>query len=135
MLDTNICIYALKAHPPHLIAKLGSFSIGDLVMSTITLAELRAGVERNPATAAVNDAALDRLARRIAPVDFDAAAAEAFGRLQTGAPRKRGAYDRLIAAHALSLGVTVVTNNEADFEGVPGLKLENWAKGQGSGRD
>ncbi len=65
---------------------------------------------------------------RIAPVDLDTAAAETFGRLQASAPRKRGAFDRLIAAHAISLGAPRVTNNEADFESMEGLAVENWAR-------
>jgi tRNA(fMet)-specific endonuclease VapC len=85
------------------------------------------GVERHAAKA-VAAAALVRLTQRIEPVDFGTAAAEAFGRLQAYAPRKRGAFDRLIAAHAISLGLPVVTNNEADFEGIPGLRVENWAR-------
>jgi tRNA(fMet)-specific endonuclease VapC len=125
MLDTNICIYAIDARPQGLIAKLATFGVGDLVMSAITLAELRVGVERHAAKTAAAEA-LSRLTQRIEPVEFGPAAAEAFGRLQAFASHKRGAFDRLIAAHAISLGIPVVTNDAADFEGLPGLTVENW---------
>ena len=60
---------------------------------------------------------------------FDAAAARAFGRIQAVAPSGRGgAYDRQIAAHAVSLGVTLVTNNEQDFHGIPDVVVENWTR-------
>ena len=58
---------------------------------------------------------------------FDEAAARAFGHIQAAAPSRRGAYDRQIAAHAISLSVVLVTNNEKDFEGIPGVVVENWS--------
>ena len=57
---------------------------------------------------------------------FDAAAARTFGRIQAAAPSRRNAYDRQIAAHAISLGLVVITNNEKDFSGIPGIAIENW---------
>ena len=61
-------------------------------------------------------------------VSFVEAAARAFGQVQSEALARRGAYDRQIAAHAISLGLTVVTNNEQDFEGISSLDTENWTK-------
>lgn len=64
----------------------------------------------------------------VLPVPFDEAAARVFGRIQSIALPKRGAFDLQIAAHALSLGVGIVTNNERDFAGVPELVVENWTR-------
>lgn len=126
MLDTNICIYAIKGGNTYLDRRLDQCETGDLVMSAITLGELEAGFakSRTPDVARQKAAAVFQA---IGVVPFDEAAARAFGQVQAAAPAKRGAYDRQIAAHALSLGLPVVTNNERDFEGIPGLSVENWA--------
>lgn len=130
MLDTNICIYAAQGGNPALLAKLETFFVGDLVMSAITLAELQAGVHRDPARHSERQAALAELVQAIEPVAFDDRAAAAFGRLQAAQPdRRRGAFDRLIAAHALSLSLPLVTNTVRDFTGIEGLAIENWATG------
>jgi tRNA(fMet)-specific endonuclease VapC len=130
MLDTNICIYAARGEDERLLAKLETFFAGDLVMSTITLAELEAGVRRDPALCRQRQQALADLALSIQPVPFDARAAACFGAVQAAAEdRKRGAFDRLIAAHAISLDIPLVTNDTRDFHGIPSLKLENWASG------
>ena len=65
---------------------------------------------------------LDAFAAEIPVLAFDQAA----GRAYAGLPFKRGRFDRLIGAHALSRGLTLVTNNERDFADIPGLKIENW---------
>ena len=71
--------------------------------------------------------ALHLLAREIQVLPFDEAAAERYGVMRAAVPdRRRDAFDRLIAAHAASLGLTLVTNNEADFYDYPGLVVENW---------
>ena len=128
MLDTNICIYAAHGRDEALLARLESFLVGDLVMSAITLAELEAGVRRDPALSHGRALALAELVRYVEPVPFDARAAASFGRLQAGSEnRRRGAFDRLIAVHAISIGAPLVTNTERDFRDVPGLKIENWA--------
>ena len=125
MLDTNICIYALKGGDAALDARLAACETGDLVMSMITLGELEIGFAKSGDVAGARAAAAEILAD-VPALDFDKAAARAFGELQAAAPSKRGAYDRLIAAHAFSLELTVVTNNEQDFENLPGLMIENW---------
>ena len=130
MLDTNICIYAARGEDERLLAKLETFFAGDLVMSAITLAELEAGVRRDPALVRQRQQALADLALAIQPVPFDARAAACFGAVQAAAEdRKRGAFDRLIAAHAISLDIPLVTNDTRDFRDIPSLKLENWASG------
>ncbi|WP_296749777.1 type II toxin-antitoxin system VapC family toxin [Thiobacillus sp.] len=127
MLDTNICIYLMKAHPPEVLARLLHLDHGDVVMSIITYAELRVGLEGLGSTRAQNERALHLLTSDIPVLPFDEAVAERYG-VQRAAvrDRRRDALDRLIAAHAASLGLTLVTNNEADFRDYPGLVVENW---------
>lgn len=126
LLDTNICIFAMK----------GRGGLGDrferegdgLAISSVTLAELAYGVEKSAAPAR-NAAALAAFAARLAALDFDAAAAEAYGRLRARLERGGrviGPYDMMIAAHALSRGLAVVTNNRREFDRVEGLAVEDW---------
>ena len=127
MLDTNSCIYLMKAHLPEVLARLVQLDHGDFVMSITTYAELRVGLEGLGSTRAQNERALHLLTSDIPVLPFDEAAAERYG-VQRAAvrDRRRDAFDRLIAAHAASLGLTLVTNNEADFRDYPGLVVENW---------
>jgi len=127
MLDTNICVYLMKAHPPEVLARLLQLDHGDVVMSIITYAELRVGLEGLGSTRAQNERALQLLTSDIPVLPFDEAAAERYG-VQRAAvrDRRRDVLDRLIAAHAASLGLTLITNNEADFRDYPGLIVENW---------
>ena len=125
MLDTNICVYAILGGHEHLDRRLGECNTGELVMSAITLGELEAGFAASGEADAARGEASGIFAS-VAVMPFDALAARAFGRVQAASPRRRGAYDRQIAAHAIALGVTLVTNNERDFDGIPGLVVENW---------
>ncbi|WP_343888010.1 type II toxin-antitoxin system VapC family toxin [Sphingomonas oligophenolica] len=120
MLDSDICIYLLKGASEKLSAKVADQAARSVVISAVTLAEVGLGYG-----AEVNDAPemLD-FRRNIPVVDFDEVAAGIYATL----PFKRGRFDRLIAAHALALGLTLVTNNERDFADIPGLKLENWTR-------
>ena len=133
MLDTNICIYLAKRHPPEVRAKFATLSLGDAVMSALTLGEMLHGIERRPATYATNMRVLDALRERVRVVEFGAEAAGAYARVAAKLPRsERNAVDRLIASHALSLDVILVTNNERDFSGfmaASGLRVENWVAG------
>lgn len=128
MLDTNICIYLIKQQPPTVLERFRAHPVGDIGISSITVAELAYGVSksRHPAK---NRLALEQF---LVPLDmgaFDQDAALSYGRLraqleQMGCPI--GSMDLLIAAHALSLGVRLVTNNLREFHRVPGLRVENW---------
>lgn len=130
MLDTNICIYLIKNHPPQVLRRLQALNQGDAVMSVVTYAELRAGLEIQSTQRAQDEHALLALVSRIPVLPFAVADAERFGVLRAAVrDRSRNAMDRLIAAHAVSTGVTLVTNNEADFKDYPGLVVENWALG------
>lgn len=128
-LDTNICIYIIKNHPPHVLNRLTALAQGSAVMSVVTYAELRAGLEIQSAHRAQDEQVLARLIDRIPALPFTQSDAESDGVLRCAVrDRSRNSMDRLNAAHALSTGVTLVTNNEADFKGYPGLVVENWAQ-------
>lgn len=126
MLDTNMCIYLMKHQPVEVAQRFAQCHVGDVVMSAVSYAELTFGA----AACADPDrehAALSALVEDIPVAAFDAAAGAAYGpvRLATRDSRKDH-LDKLIAAHAISLGVILVTNNRRDFERYPGLRLENW---------
>lgn len=119
LLDSNIIILIAEALNERLRQRLGSAYEDDLVTSSIVYAEVLHGSVRGKPPPF---AQLERLATRIPVLPFDYAASRAYATL----PFRRASYDRLIAAHALSLELTLVTANEEDFGDVPGLKIENW---------
>jgi tRNA(fMet)-specific endonuclease VapC len=127
MLDTNICIYLIKNHPPEVAARFADCYDGEVVMSAITYAELEYGAACSGEREEQNRTALAVLTEDIPVAPFDTVAARAYGPVRPATQkRRRDALDKLIAAHALGLGVTLVTNNIADFRDYPGLQLENW---------
>ncbi|MEO7399758.1 MAG: type II toxin-antitoxin system VapC family toxin [Polaromonas sp.] len=129
MLDTNICIYLMKHQPPEVADRFAECFVGDVAISAITLAELEYGVVCSGTAEVQNRLALDGLLEDIVAVPFEGQAAKAYGPVrQATRERKRDALDKLIAAHAIALDATLVTNNEADFAGYPGLRVENWVK-------
>jgi tRNA(fMet)-specific endonuclease VapC len=127
MLDTNICIYLMKHQPPQVRERFAECFVGDVVISAITLAELEFGVACSGESLPRNRAALDSLLEDILVESFDGQAARTYGPLRAAnRERNKDALDKLIASHALALDVTLVTNNEADFRGYAGLRIENW---------
>ena len=127
MLDTNICIYLMKHQPPQVRERFAECFVGDVVISAITLAELEFGVACSGESQSKNRAALDSLLEDILVESFEGQAARTYGPLRAAnRERNKDALDKLIAAHALALGVTLVTNNELDFRGYAGLRIENW---------
>lgn len=129
MLDTNICIYIIKNHPPQVLHRLETLMQGSVVMSVVTYAELRAGLEMQSAHREQDERVLALLISRIPVLPFTEADAKSFGVLRAAVrDRSRDTMDRLIAAHAVSVGVILVTHNEADFKDYPGLKIENWTQ-------
>lgn len=129
LLDTNICIYLMHEEPPAVIRRFAALRVGDVGMSVITLAELRYGVESRGADRKRHERALNALLTEIPAVPFDVRAAATYGVIRAAVrDRKRDALDRLIAAHAISAGLILVTNNVVDFEAYPGLILENWVE-------
>ena len=129
MLDTNMCIYLMKNQPEQVARRFATCCIGDVLMSAITFAELEFGVAMS-ANQTQERHNLASLIEDIPVAAFDAAAARAYGPIrQATRERKRGQLDKMIAAHAVSLDVVLVTNNERDFSSYPGLKIENWLGG------
>lgn len=128
MLDTNICIYAIKHKPEKVIERLQEHDPSDICISSITYAELYHGVEKSQAVDK-NKIALAILLSNIEIKDFDTKAAESYGRIRAelekaGTPI--GPLDTMIAGHAMSLGYIVVTNNTREFSRVTDLNLEDW---------
>jgi tRNA(fMet)-specific endonuclease VapC len=118
-LDTDICVYLFADAYPKLSERVAAQDAGVLAVSTVTFAELALGSNiGKPPPMEV----LERFVSEVRLLDFDGAAARAYARL----PFKRANFNRLLAAHALSIGAVVITNNEDDFADVPGLKVENW---------
>lgn len=127
MLDTNICIYALKHQYPQLQA-LFNRRAEQLAISTVVLSELNYGAE-NSSRPEQNLAVIESFAARLEVLDFDASAAAHSGQIRATLKRAGqpiGSHDVLIAGHARSAGLTLVTNNAAEFGRVPGLMTENW---------
>lgn len=126
MLDTNICIYLIKNQPPEVAKRFAQYFVGDVVMSAITFAELQYGVmaSKNPQQEAIHLAAL---VEDIEVVPFDQAACLAYGPIRMATrDSKKDHLDKLIAAHAAALNVTLVTNNQKDFAKYSGVITENW---------
>ncbi|KER69604.1 twitching motilty protein PilT [Burkholderia cepacia] len=126
MLDTNMCLYLMKNQPEQVARRFAQCYTGDVVMSAITYAELEYGVT-TCASPARERGHLAALIDDIPVAPFDVAAAQAYSPVRDAThERKKGHLDKLIAAHAVSLDVVLVTNNERDFDRYPGLRLENW---------
>ena len=128
MLDTNMCIYLIKHQPPEVRERFAKCFVGDVIISAVTLAELEFGIAcTSEASQKTNRKVLDSLLEDILVASFDAQAAKAYGPILAAyKERNRDALDKLIASHAIGLGVTLVTNNEADFVNYAGLVVENW---------
>lgn len=128
LLDTNICIFVIKRKPISVLRRFQQHSPDEVGISSVTLAELRYGADKS-ARSDQNHAALDTFLVPISVADFDSRAAGHYGgvraRLEAhGTPI--GPLDTMIAAHAISLGATLVTGNTAEFSRVEGLRVEDW---------
>lgn len=121
LFDSNIIIMTVMAMNEAVQRRLADCDAGDIATSSIAYAEVAYGtVTGKPPKAEQLQAFVEE-----APIlDFDLKAAQAYATL----PFKRASFDRLIAAHALSHNLTLVTDNEADFDDIPDLKVENWTK-------
>jgi tRNA(fMet)-specific endonuclease VapC len=119
LLDSNICIYLLEGLSDEARVRAEQCSPGEIVTSAIAYAEVMRGLDPSNERGTADVGAFFRIVEVVA---FDGAAATRY----SDVPFKRGRFDRLIAAHALALGLTLVTNNERDFGDVPDLAIENW---------
>lgn len=128
MLDTNICIFLIKRRPEHVLCKFVEQEPGNITISAITYAELLHGVEKSQAKER-NRIALTMFLAEIPVIPFDDSAAQEYGIIKADLQKKGtsiGPMDTLIAAHAKSLNMILVTNNTREFVRVDGLALEDW---------
>ncbi len=127
LLDTNICIHIINAKPAAVLQRFRDFRLGDIGLCSMVAAELAYGIAKSGSVR--NRQALDLFLAPLTILPFDEAALMAYGDLRAELERRGtpiGALDTLIAAHALSLQATLVTNNLSEFLRVPGLQLDNW---------
>jgi tRNA(fMet)-specific endonuclease VapC len=128
MLDTDICIYIIKKKPISVLKYFQRLQPDELSISSITFAELMNGAKKSRRIEH-NIEKLNELAEFLEIMPFDKKAAVIYGDVRSTLEKKGkiiGSNDLLIAAHALSLDCTLVTNNENEFSRVEGLKTENW---------
>jgi tRNA(fMet)-specific endonuclease VapC len=130
LLDTNILIYVLNARPQHqaVLDRFNRERPDNMAVSSITLAELRFGLEKSSRRETTRDR-LNKVLAALNVVAFDERAAETYGRIRAAlesAGKPIGPLDTLIAAHAVSLNVTLITGNLREFSSVPALHVESW---------
>ena len=128
LLDTNVCVDYLTGRYPAVVVRIQDSAPDDLRLSSVVVAELRYGADHS-AHPRANHSRIDTLLAEIACLDFDLQAAAAYGRLRASleaAGKPIGPNDMLIAAHALSRGLSVVTDDVSEFKRVKGLKVDNW---------
>lgn len=128
LLDTNICIYLIKERPPEVLARFQQIQMKQIYIPTIVIFELYYGIEKNNSQKR-NLVALEKFIAPFSMVDFTLEAAKKAAVIRSDLEKQGtpiGAYDLQIAACALSLNMTLLTNNTREFERIHGLKLENW---------
>jgi tRNA(fMet)-specific endonuclease VapC len=130
LLDTDTCIYIIKKRPAWVFEKFQSLSLGQVCIYSVTLAELEYGVKKSQAKNK-NQQALEGFILPLSVMPFDKQAASSYGEIRTMLEQKGtpiGPLDLMIAAHALSLNMILVTNNVREFSRIADLMIENWAK-------
>lgn len=128
LLDTNICVYIIRKRPEAVYRRLSGTAGRDVAISVVTAFELEIGALR--AQGRQYSEAIRLFLGEFEVLPLEDAARASYGQLRTNLERrgeKIGAHDMLIAAHALALNATLVTNNEKEFKRITGLKIENWA--------
>jgi tRNA(fMet)-specific endonuclease VapC len=128
LLDTNICIYLIREKPASILKRFRKLTPGQVGISVITLCELEYGVE-NSSNPSRNREALNLFLLPLMIFTLTPPVAFEFGKIRHNLRNNQiGPYDLLIAAHAIQLGFTLVTNNLREFQRVPGLVCENWTQ-------
>ena len=130
MLDTNICIAIIKRKPPQVLKRFTAYKVGEIGISWVTLAELEFGVAKSQYLEK-NQVALDEFVLPLEIANFDGETAKVYGRVRATLEKKGtpiGALDTMIAAHAMALGATLVTNNTREFSRIDGLTVVNWSE-------
>lgn len=121
LLDTDCAVYAMLGSHPKLRDRMGECAPGELGISAVSFAEIVLGEQLGKSP---DRKVIEAFVSEVPVLPFDEAAARAYAQL----PFRRRSFDRLIAAHALSLELPLISNNEAGFADVPGLKVENWTR-------
>jgi len=128
LIDTNICIYIMNNHPPEVLEKFKHIGVGEVGISSISVSELHYGackskkIEQN----------IKRLEEFLYPFDiltYDENASREYGKVRSQLEKKGqiiGPLDMLIAAHAISRELAIITNNTKEFRRIRSLKVENW---------
>ena len=128
LIDTNICIYIMNKRPKDVIARFKEMALGDIGISTITVSELQFGVD-NSRFINENQKRLDEFLTPFEILAYDEAAARVYGKIRFELKKKGlpiGPLDLLIAAHAVSKNLILVTNNDREFKRVKSLEVEKW---------
>ena len=131
MLETSACVELIRRRPKRLMRRMANLPAAEFGISAITLAEFQYGAEKS-ARSAQEYEALEEFLMPLTILDFDADATIAYGKIRArlesmGTPI--GSLDTLIAAHAVSRNLVLLTRNLREFKRVPGLKAEDWTKG------
>ena len=128
--DTDICIYIMNERPPEVIQRFKQFDVGEVCVSAITVSELYYGVSKNQ-NRKLNKQRVKEFLLPLEILPYDEIAANIYGDIRSQLEKRGktiGPLDFLIAAHALSRNLVLVTNNEKEFKRVKKLKVENWVK-------
>lgn len=133
LIDTDICIYIMNRRPIKVIKKFKQFEPGEIGVSTISVSELQFGVAKSMRREE-NAIRLEEFLSPFEVLPYDQNAAKTYGDIRFGLEnigRPIGSLDMLIAAHALSRNLVLVTNNEKEFKQIESLKVENWVGSNG----
>ena len=130
LIDTNICIYIINKRPTAVIKKFKQFELGEIGISTITVSELQDGVAKSTYRKK-NEVRLEEFLAPLEILTYDQTAARVYGDIRFQLEKRGrpiGPLDLLIAAHAISQNLVLITNNDKDFKRIEKLKIENWTK-------
>ena len=128
LIDTNICIYIMNKRPIGIIHKFKQFDVGEIGVSTITVSELQYGVSKSK-NRRLNKQRIEEFLSPLELLPYDEIAATIYGDIRVQLEKRGepiGPLDLLIAAHALSRNLVLISNNEKEFKRVKILKVENW---------